>query len=607
MNWKTTGLLLGFAGLLFAFIYLVERNLRPESAGAAGRLVSFSPLEVTNIVLRHTNQLVVRAERTGPRWNLAFPLAYPAQVLAIDRMLKGVQGLKSQTWISPQDLASAQRTIAEFGLDVPQATLVLQHGGRRTEVWFGSRTALGDQVYVQLFNAPGIYLVNAAVLDTLPRTANDWRDTALVNYADLSVSRIEVRAPGRGFEIKFSTDRPYLTKPTRARASFEQVQMFLNKILSAQVEQFVTDDPRAEPEPYGLQPPVAELVFGQDTNDLVVVQFGKSPPQAPTFVYARRLSQTNIVLVAKSVLDTVLTSYAQLRDRRLLEFPQAALPLIDTIDVGGAVEHFGLRRQTNGIWVVNEPQPVLADGSLVGEWLQQLSALQGTVEKDVVTDLAPYGLDSPALRYLLKTTLTNAAGNVTNRLLAQLDVGFSNEGKIYARGVDEAVYLLGPGDFDRLPSAPWQLRDRRVWTFATNQVTKVAFHYEGQVRELLRSPAGEWSFAPGSQGVFSSEALEKLMLQLGGLRAGRWIARGDDYRDRLGFTAKGQKLVIQTKVGEQARTATLEFGGRSSAQIPYALANVDGQIWVFEFPVALFYECARFTTSLFLPARSAAP
>jgi hypothetical protein len=605
MNWKTTSLLVVVAALLFGFIYFFERHLGLTGAQADIHLVAAQPLEVTNIVLRRTNQLILRADRAEKRWNLSFPRAYPAQSVAIDRLLKEVHDLTSVAWISPREMNTNQRTIAEFGLDAPPATLVLQHGGRRTELLFGARTAAGDQVYLQLFNAPGIYIVNAKVLDELPRTANDWRDTALVGFAGLNFTRLEVRgAPARGFVVEFydASTRAELKKPINARASFDKLTELLQKISYAQVTQFVADESPADLEPYGLQPPAAELAFGEGTNDLVVVQFGKSPPQAPNLVYARRLSQSNIVLVAKTVLEALLTSYTELRDRHLLDFPPAAIPTVDTLEVGGAIDPFVVRRQTNGLWLVNEPQPVLADSGLIADWLQRLSLLQGNVEKDVVTDLAPYGLATPALRYLLKTTRTNAAG-ATNIPLAQLELGLPGEGKIYARGIDQAVYSVNPVEFQRLPIAAWQLRDRRVWTFATNQVTSLSVRYEGQGRQLLRSPAGEWSFAPGSQGVVNPAAIEKLLDQLGQLRALTWVARGAEQRGPYGFTPTGQKLTIEAKVGETARQFTLEFSERTSTQVPFALALVEGQTWILEVPAPLFFECARFTSSLFLPRR----
>jgi hypothetical protein len=58
MSWKPTLYLLLVAGVLFAFIYGIERhqsatNPNPEP----GRLLSFTPGHVTNIQVRATNEL----------------------------------------------------------------------------------------------------------------------------------------------------------------------------------------------------------------------------------------------------------------------------------------------------------------------------------------------------------------------------------------------------------------------------------------------------------------------------------------------------------------------------------------------------------------------
>jgi hypothetical protein len=63
----------------------------------------------------------------------------------------------------------------------------------------------------------------------------------------------------------------------------------------------------------------------------------RSPDQPAGLVYARRLSQTNVVLVSKTVLDAVQTPFNELRDRRLVTFAPA---LVDRIEVL-ADEKFG--------------------------------------------------------------------------------------------------------------------------------------------------------------------------------------------------------------------------------------------------------------------------
>jgi hypothetical protein len=522
----------------------------------------------------------------------------------VERILQLIAEMTSQTYLSAQELAASRKTIAEFGLDLPVATLTLQHGGRRTEILFGSKTTVGDQVYLQLLNSPGIYLVNAELFDHLPRNAYDWRDATLVNLNGLSFNRLEVRAPTRGFTIERDpTNRVFnLTKPAPARVNLARLESLWRAILTARAEQFVSDDPRAELELYGLQPPETELVFGLGTNDLAVVQFGNSPTNNPSLVYARRMSQTNIVLIPRSVLQAVQISPNELRDRRLLSF---STNVVDTVEVVGP-EGFAVRRQFNGAWVVLEPQATLVDSDLMRDWLNVLAGLEGNVEKDLVTDFASYGLASPARQYLLKTTITNASGVITNRIVAALNIGARQDNKVFARRGDESsVYSIDVTDFTRLPAASWQLRDRRVWSFTTNQISRVTIRHRGYTRQLVRNGSGDWALAPGSQGIINPFAVEETMFRLGDLRAAVWVARGEENRSRFGFTDDAHKLTIELKTGDKPQVLNLEFGGRAPSQFPYAMATVDGQPWIFEFPLQLYIEVVSYLTNPIPRASSA--
>ena len=286
---------------------------------------------------------------------------------------------------------------------------------------------------------------------------------------------------------------------------------------------------------------------------------------------------------------------------------------LDTIEVGGQ-EKFALRLQTNGAWMITEPQAALADADLMREWLIDLYRLEGAVEKDVVTDFVSYALTNPARQYLLKASLTNADGTLTNRLLSQLDiggVGGAARDKIFARRADEnSVYSITPADFDRLPAAAWQLRDRRVWSFTTNQISRVTVRDRGATRQWERSPSGQWKFAPGSQGILDNKqfTLEETAFRRGELRASIWVAKGEEERARFGFTNDGYKLTIELKNGEKTNALNLEFGGPApSGNYHYALATLDGQSWIFEFPMALFFQVMRDFSNPPLRAAVSAP
>jgi hypothetical protein len=613
MRWKPTWILLGAAAALFGFILLFERHL-PEPNRPPPRLLAFKPGEVTNIQVRLTNQLILTAARARVGANaplhLTFPVSYPARHHAIQPLLNALADAIPQAEISAQELKSGKRSIAEFGLDVPQATLTLHHNGQRLEIFFGAQTPVGDGVYVQVLNQSPIYILSTEFVNALPRTFNDWRDLGLLSSTGFRMNRIEIRSPGRGFtvDINLPTQKTNLIKPIIARADPAKLEAVLQKLMYAQVVNFVSDGPRVDLEAYGLQPPQAEVLFF-DTNDLASVQFalqfGSSPTNDPTNVYCRRPTTTNIVLVPRAVLEAIQISHADVRDLHLLSFQPNA---VDVIEVTGD-ESFAVRRQTNGTWMITEPKSEPADTNAIREWLNDLLRLEGAVEKDVVTDFgAPYGLNPPARRYLLKAATTNATGAASDQLLAELDLGNTQGNRVFARRPDEdTLYSLSRAEVARLPRAAWQLRSRRVWSFTTNQIHRVTVRHRGQTKTLQRNPNTTWTLAEGSGIVPTvNPVLEEIMFRLGELRASAWVDRGDANRLAFGFSETSDRIAIELRNGEKAQTLVLELGktGISPTQLPYALAEVDGQTWIFEpSPPTLYFDLIRYLFQpLFPPA-----
>jgi hypothetical protein len=601
MNWKGTWFLVGLTGGLFAFIMLVERRLTPDAPPPAPRLFVFKPSEVTNIQVRLTNQLILRVERAASDapWRLSLPIPYPAKSHAIDQLLESLEDLVAATEIPQSELKSGKRTLAEFGLDVPHATVTLQHEGQRTEVFCGERTPAGEGVYLQALNQSSIYVVGAGLLNHLPRTHDDWRDIALFSSVGFPVHRMEIRAGSRGFtlDVNHTNGNFILTRPSRARADRAKVFALLDKVVNTRVLQFVTDNLRADLEPFGLQTPEAEVLFLVGSNNQYSVhlgaQFGKSPTNDPTVVYARRLSETNIVLVPRAALEAIQITQADVRDLHLVTFAPAA---VDAIEVIGS-ESFSVRRQTNGTWLIGDASLTLADTNTVRDWLGALSRLEGAVEKDVVTDFAnPYGLAEPLRTYLLTTTVTNATGTASNRVLAELHLGFANPQtkRVFARRPDEAtVYSLAQADVAQIPYEAWQLRDRRVWSFTTNQVHRVSVRHQEKIRTVQRNPNASWTIVEG-EGILSNyAALEEIMYRLGELRAEAWVNRGEDKRALYGFTNVENRVTIELKNGDKPTQLALEFGGPSPNQLPYALAIVEDKTWIFEFPPMLYFAVLR--------------
>jgi hypothetical protein len=368
--------------------------------------------------------------------------------------------------------------------------------------------------------------------------------------------------------------------PLQARAYSARAAESLELLQSVSVNQFLPDDPKADMEAYGLQSPELELAFGQGTNTVARLQFGKSPTNDTRLIYARRLGVNAIVTVSK---DLLAPWYARVNDFRDPTLVTMTAPVAE-IDVRGA-DSFSLQQQTNGVWRVL-PQGYPADAGVVKDLLADLSALQ-IVEftKDVVIapDLPDYGLASPARQYILKSAAASAPGGPTNTVLAELDFGTNQADKTFARRADENfVYAVKRGDFERLPSASFQMRERRIWSFSTNEIARATIRQQGKVRQIIRNGPYDWSLAPG---MTNELAVEDTVSGLCQLAAVAWVGRGAADRARFGFTDNSHQITLESKTGEKA---SVEFNGAAASGVPYAVVTLDGEPWVFECPVWLY-------------------
>jgi hypothetical protein len=142
------------------------------------------------------------------------------------------------------------------------------------------------------------------------------------------------------------------------------------------------------------------------------------------------------------------------------------------------------------------------------------------------------------------------------------------------------------------------LRDRRIWSFTTNQVAGATISFEGKTFKLQRSASGKWGFAEVSQGIVNAFAVEEAMFRFGQLWSKAWIAQGDVNPARYGFTNPPHKLAIDLLDGDKAQTITVEFGGQSISGGPYAVVELDSGRTVFECPFDIYNVYSEVVRSL---------
>jgi hypothetical protein len=590
MNWKPTWVLLIAAAVVFAFIVLVEHPIRQERLRQASRTIlpGLDPAGVTNIEIQPWGRPAIHAQRapgTPGAWRLTQPTSYPARSERIEALLDDLAKLE---WRDPpiteQELKDRPGAQEQFGFIQPRFSILLQGEGTDHRLEVGDLSPTGDEVFLSVVGGTSIYLAGTELLKFIPQDKDDWRDLSLLNLERISFDSLTVRSAARELDLRRDAKNQlwFMNHPWQARADSGKLNQLIEQISGLSVKKFVSDDPQADLEGFGLQTPEVTLVFSTGTNRTAILQIGGSPTNQPALVYARRPDLNSIVLVDRESFRPWRADYTNFLDQH---FISGSPDWIESIEARG-LDDFAVRKETNGHWEVHASQNFPADTALMGFWLASLTNISTAIEKTVVADFSEYGLTNPALRYVIRSG-PEAGSNA----LAQIEFGTNKTGQVFERRTDEDfVNTIDRDDFGRLPRVSWQLRDRRVWSFDSSNVLSLTVHQLGGERKYLRDPEGGWTLAPGYHGppFPNSPKIEEGVHEIGSLTAVYWDGSGGDSLERFGFPKADFNLEFELKRPGGTETRRIEFGGRSPYYHPYASVVRDGQRLIFEFPADLY-------------------
>jgi hypothetical protein len=591
MNARNTCFWLAVAAALFFAILARQRCSPRVPAGPVKVLPGFKASAVTSISVQLKGQEPIRAERTNDTWRLTAPVAYPARSASIRGLLLALEQLTPGVFISAQERRSQPKGDEEEGLTSPQASLSIQQADSTIyQLHVGALTAPGDQLYLEVVAVAGVYVVDAALLKLIPRVQDDWRERALMDFKGLAFDHIAVTnrsgAPGDTKVIELQHDPGnhlwrIVNPPIRADA--KRLNRLLEQLASLRVKQFVSDEPKAELEPLGLQLPRLELALARGTNTFALFQFGKSPTNDPALVYARRWGQNTILTVSTNALAGWQDQVSAFRATNVVDLPES----VAAIEVFSGRDHFEVQQHATNHWLLlpeNLPADTAACQALLSAF-GRMPILDEPLDAETALDLARHGLAAPALRYVFKAAAPAAGG--TNPVIAQVEIGATNGNRVFVRSTDESsVYAVKLADIQCLPVASYQMRERQIWAFSDDEITNVIVRQQGKVRQLLHPDKGpqSWTLAPGSTGTINPLAVHETMRYLAQLAATNWVAHGTQSRARYGFDDNDSRITLELKTG---RKPVVELGGISPANSLYGAVALDGEPWIFEFPPAL--------------------
>jgi Domain of unknown function (DUF4340) len=562
------------------------RRTEPRPGGVAARdgaSAVFEPVPAgrTELIEWSRGDVAIRAEKTRDDvWRITSPVRTSADETAIRALLDRVGKLKPKSWLSPAE--TSQVALKAFGLDDAAGLLKLKSADGVVLLRIGGAAPLAGQFYLERVGTKGIFVCDSDLIETLPATAQDWRDRSLLSVRDRQFDRVSLRG-ATAFEAEQDAASGLwrLVKPLPARADTAQIAGLLLAIVRTQVERFVSDAPPADFEALGLRPPQAEVVLGSGTNAVARLVFGNSPTNAPGLVYLWRPDATNLSLVPAAVMGPLRAPLAAFRDRRLIPGAEEA----SHVDFNFLGTRSSLQSEGTN-WVVEGPPKLPADPAQARYLLQILGSLKiEDFPNDVVADFAPYGLDHP-LGSLRLVWATNSAVEIQFGKRANVNV-------VYARRTDESgVYALRAADLETIPPTASQLRDLR---FKENQVARVWARHGKAERRLEASADGSWRVASGASGAPFAPAMNETLHRIGALDTTRWLAPSEAlYTNLPSFKDLDYEAEVELQPGSPAKKLRFRIVTENAAAA-IALLNVDDEphAWRIELPAGTLDNIRR--------------
>jgi hypothetical protein len=593
MKSKTTIVWFLFAVILAGAIWLSDKFFQPATLAEQPLFPGLLANQVTGIQIIPAGGRAINVGRTNHAWLLETPIAYPAQAAAIDGLLAALEKLTPVMTISAAEMSGRKNADAEFGFTDPQYQLEVAGGAQTWRLVVGNKTAPGDGVYVRVKGADGAQVTDTAWLQFLPHDASDWRDTTLVEVP-AALDWLVVTNGTQAIELRRDPASHLwrMVRPLQTRANNLSIATALQQLRAASVSRFISDDPKADLSPYGLDAPTLGISLGCGTNLVTAIYAGGDVTGAPGELYARRQGWNTVVSTAKAPLASWRGAVNDFRNPNLLEL---TAPVAE-VEVDGDNGNFILQRSGSNTWSL-AGEKFAVDGSQVAAFIKTLAGLRIVdFVQDVVTPSGwqNFGLARPSQQI----TLRSAVGD-TNKVIAQLLFGASTtNGIIYVkRGDEDFVYALSLANLNQLSVPGDFYRDHRVWSFSETNVASVTLRQSGKIRQLIRTGTNDWSLAAGSQGIINPPAVEEAIHRLGSLTALAWIGRKFTNAD-VGLTTNSLSVTIELKSGEKY---AVDFGKEVrvpslNASTALATVTLEGQRWALVFPPVLCPLVAEYLT-----------
>ncbi|HJO54871.1 MAG TPA: DUF4340 domain-containing protein, partial [Verrucomicrobiota bacterium] len=429
----------------------------------------------------------------------------------------------------------------------------------------------GRQTYVRSPGTRDVILAAGDLANWVPRNADDWRDLRLVPE-DLEFDRLRFWGQSRTVELAKGGDGAWrMELPVDSAADQMVIRQLIQRMQLARIVQVDAAAGEAEP--------AATVRLAKGDDAVIELEFRKPDDEEPT-VLVKHSERGTVVIQDDGLLSLLRLPHDQFREHAVFRRP---LHEVDSVTVD-TINKFTVAKKPDGAWQVTEPKQFPADAMLVSVMLTNLRNAQ--IVEFIKDDASPadfkkHGLANPWLNLEI-----NGASVGGDRWKERIAFGTVDTRRAAARANGETTIIGLPREQAiLLPKEAFKLRERRLWSFATNQVAGVTIQLDNKPTQFVRLPNSTWRSADNEAlDQIQSAMLEETVYRMGVLFAIGWVAEGEAAMEATGIQLGANQLTAEVDTADGPRRFQLEFGDKGPLGRTRVMTGQYGTPTIFSAP-----------------------
>ena len=571
MNPKELFWLSGLAVVL-AIACVADGLFSPGTDNTLGQAERLFPELTTEAIDSFTvtrGDTTVTAKKINGQWRVADP-DYPAHPERIALLAKRLAELTVSQRVAETEWTETGNE-KTFGLDEAKALVSWSSGGPGQSLEVGAAALFGRQTYVRLPGTRDVILAGGDLANWVPRNADDWRDLRLVPE-DLEFDRLRFWGQSRTVELAKGGDGAWrMELPVDSAADQMLIRQLVQRMQLARIVQVAAAASEDEPAA------TVRLAKGDDT--VIELEFRKPDDEEPT-VLVKHSERGTVVIQDDGLLTLLRLPHDQFREHAVFRRPLHEVTSV-TVDT---INKFTVTKKSDGTWQVSEPKQFPADAMLVSVMLTNLRNAQIVdfiKDNADADDFKKYGLANPWLN--LEINGTSVGGD---RWKESISFGTVDTKLAAARANDEPTIIGLPREQAiLLPKEAFKLRERRLWSFATNQVAGVTIQLDSKPTQFVRLPNSTWRSADNKAlDQIQSAMLEETIYRMGVLSAVGWVAEGEAAMEATGIQPGANQLTAEVDTADGPKQFQLEFGDKGPLGRTRVMTGQYGTPTIFSAP-----------------------